>query len=158
RATEFTYRETPIASFISAVVQSGFVRQADGSYLKRSLPRLEFEYSEAQVQQEVREVDPESLANVPSGVDGTSYRWLDLDGEGMQGILAENGGGWYYKRNLSPLTFDFVAGAPSATARFEAVNEVAKLPGFAEAGARRHQFLDLDGGGQLDCVVLDRPG
>ena len=37
--------------------------------------------------------------------------------------------------------------------------EVAKLPGFAKASARapRHQFLDLAGDGQLDCVVLDRP-
>src|SRR5213078_333741 len=45
RATEFTYRETPVASFITAVVQSGFVRQNNGTYLKRSLPPVEFEYS-----------------------------------------------------------------------------------------------------------------
>jgi RHS repeat-associated protein len=157
RATEFTYRETPIASFITAVTQSGFVRQSDGTYLKRSLPPLEFTYSEARVQQEVREVDPESLVNLPAGVDGTNYRWLDLDGEGMPGVLAENDDAWYYKRNLSPLTFDFVGGAPSASARFAAVSEVAKIPVFAEAGVPRHQFLDLDGGGQLDCVVLERP-
>src|SRR5262249_29372145 len=73
------------------------------------------------------------------------------------GVLAENADGWFYKRNLSPLTFDFVAGVPNATARFEAVREVSRLPGFAEAESPRHQFLDLDGGGQLDCVVLERP-
>jgi RHS repeat-associated protein len=157
RATEFAYHETPIASFITSVVQSGFVRQSDGTYLKRSLPPLEFEYSEARVQQEVREVDPESLANLPASTDGTNYRWLDLDGEGMQGVLAENGDAWYYARNLSPLTFDFIGGAPTASARFEPVSEVTKLPAFAEAGAPRHQFLDLDGGGQLDCVVFERP-
>ena len=156
RATEFAYRETPIASFVTAVTQSGFVRQPNGTYLKRSLPPLEFEYNQAQVQQDVREVDPDSLANLPSSVDGTSYRWLDLDGEGLQCVLAENGDGWIYKRNVSPLTFDFVAGAPTSSVRFEAANEVARLPGFAEAGAP-HQFLDLAGDGQLDCVVLQRP-
>src|SRR5262249_14784389 len=157
RATEFIYRETPIASFITRVVQSGFVRQSNGNYLKRSLPPLEFEYSEARVQQEAREVDPESLANLPSSVNGTNYRWLDLDREGMQGGLVENSKARYHKRKLSPLRFDFAGGAPSASAGLAALNEVAKRPAFAEAGAPRHQFLDLDGGGQLDCVVLERP-
>jgi hypothetical protein len=32
RGTEFTYREGPVASFITAVTQSGFVRQSDGRY------------------------------------------------------------------------------------------------------------------------------
>ena len=35
--------------------------------------------------------------------------------------------------------------------------EVAKLPGFAQARTTRHQFLDLAGDGQQDCVVLERP-
>src|SRR5262249_2334798 len=35
--------------------------------------------------------------------------------------------------------------------------EVSRLPSFAESPAVRHQFLDLAGDGQLDCVVLDRP-
>lgn len=49
RSTEFAYSEGPVASFITAVSQSGFVRQPVGSqpnrYLKKSLPPLEFEYS-----------------------------------------------------------------------------------------------------------------
>src|SRR5262249_37117622 len=42
-STEFTYNETPVASFITSVTQSGYLRQDDGAYLKRSLPPLEFE-------------------------------------------------------------------------------------------------------------------
>jgi hypothetical protein len=34
---------------------------------------------------------------------------------------------------------------------------VASLPSFANNGSIPHQFLDLAGSGQLDCVVLDRP-
>jgi RHS repeat-associated protein len=158
RSTELTYRETPIASFITGVTQSGFVLQADRvNYLKRSLPPLEFEYSTATVQQEVREVDPDSLANLPAGVDGLRTQWLDLDGEGLRCILAEQDDGWYYKRNLSPLSFDFTNGEPQVSVRFEPLIEVTRLPAFAEAGAPRHQFLDLAGDGQLDCVVLERP-
>jgi RHS repeat-associated protein len=155
RTTEVDYEETPIASFITSATQSGFVRQGDGTYLKRSLPKIEFDYSHRpQVQQEVKEVDPAKLANLPGALDGSRYQWLDLDGEGLQSVLAEQDDGWYYKRNLSPLTYDFSNGEPTASADFEPLTEITKLPGFAEAQAPRHQFLDLAGDGQLDCVVL----
>lgn len=157
RTTEFSYSETPIGSFITTVTQSGYRRQPDGSYLRKSLPSVDFEYSQATVQEAVREVDPESLVNLPASVDGGRYRWLDLDGEGVQGVLLEQDDGWYYKRNLSPSTFTFDVGGPGASARFEPVSEVATLPSFAQTETPRHQFLDLTGDGQLDCVVLEKP-
>ena len=46
------------------------------------------------------DVAPESLANLPGGVDGETYRWLDLDGEGIAGVVATQGGAWFYKSNL----------------------------------------------------------
>jgi RHS repeat-associated protein len=157
RGTEFTYRESPVASFITSVTQSGFVRQGDGTYLKRSLPPLEFEYSRAEAQSSVQEVDPASLANLPANVDGSLHQWLDLDGEGLPGVLASYEDAWYYKRNLSSLTLDYEGDQPTISARFEAMVAVAKLPGFAHTTASRHQFLDLAGDGRQDCVVLDRP-
>jgi len=157
RGTEFAYSEGATASFITSVTQSGYIRQSDGSYLKRSLPRLDLQYSAAVVQSDVREVDPASLANLPANVDGGQYQWLDLDGEGAQGILAAYEDVWYYKRNLSPMTQTFVGDQPAIAATFETLTEVAKLPGFAQARTARHQFLDLAGDGQQDCVVLERP-
>ena len=35
---------------------------------------------------------PESLMNVPYGLDGTNYRWVDLDGEGLSGNPDRAGG------------------------------------------------------------------
>jgi len=157
RATELDYQSSPIASFVASVTQSGFVRQSNGSFLRRSLPALELEYSTATVQQTVQDVDSQSLENLPAGVDGLRYRWLDLDGEGTQGVLAEYNDAWYYKRNLSPLTFHFEDEQPKSIAQFEPMAEVAKLPGYAKAKTARRQFLDLAGDGQLDCVVLERP-
>ena len=157
RSTEFTYNQSPIASFITQVTQSGYVRQPNGNYLKKSLPPLAFEYSQATINEEVHDVDPESLQNLPVGADGARYQWLDLDGEGLQCVLAEQEDGWYYKRNVSPLSFTFAEGKPTSTARFDPVTEVATLPSFAETLAQHHQFLDLAGDGQLDCVVLERP-
>jgi hypothetical protein len=157
RSTEFAYAEGATASFITSVTQSGYVRQSDGTYLKRSLPPLDLTYSAAVVQSDVQEVDPASLANLPANVDGGQYQWLDLDGEGAQGILAAYDDVWYYKRNLSPMTQTFVGDQPTISATFETLTEVAKLPGFAQARAARHQFLDLGGDGQQDCVVPERP-
>ncbi len=158
RSTKFTYTEGPVASFITGVTQSGFARQSNGTYLKCSLPKLDFEYSTAEVQSEVQEVDATSLANLPANVDGGQYQWLDLDGEGSPGVLASCDDVWYYKRNLSPLTLNFVGDQPTISARFETISQVSKLPGFAQAKMSRHQFLDLAGDGRQDCVVLDRPG
>ena len=63
-----------------------------------SLPPLELRYSPAVIGTEVRDLSPEALANLPAGVDGTAYQWVDLDGEGLSGILARQGGAWYYQR------------------------------------------------------------
>ena len=38
------------------------------------------------------------------GLDGSIYRWADLHGEGLPGLLTEQAGVWFYKRNLSPIT------------------------------------------------------
>ena len=38
-------------------------------------------------------LDPASQANLPEGLDGSRFRWVDLDGEGLSGILSDAGGG-----------------------------------------------------------------
>jgi RHS repeat-associated protein len=159
RATEFTHQETPVASYLTAITQSGFTAQADGTYLVKSLPPLELEYSAAVVNLQVKDVDPDDLADLSVSPEGPRYRWVDLDSEGLQGILAEEDGGWLYKRNLSALTFDAGDGSngPTVQARFDGASEVASLPGFAGEAVPRHQFLDLAGDGRLDCVVLEAP-
>ena len=157
RSTEFTYAESPIASFITSVSQSGYVRRDDGSYLKKSLPPLEFAYSPAVLQDEVKEIDAESLENLPYGLDGTRYQWVDLDGEGISGILTEQTEGWFYKRNLSQAPVDGANGEASVEARFAQVELVARKPSPGELDGGRQQFLDLAGDGQIDLVQLRRP-
>src|SRR5205085_695882 len=95
--------ESSIASFIAEVTQSGYVRQANGRYLKKSLPPVSLEYSKAEINNEIETIDAESLRNLPVGANGLQYQWLDLDGEGLQCVLAEQEDAWYYKRNLSPI-------------------------------------------------------
>jgi hypothetical protein len=52
RSTDFTYEQTPIASFITRIVQSGFRRDGD-TYIRKSLPAIELENSRADVDETV---------------------------------------------------------------------------------------------------------
>jgi RHS repeat-associated protein len=156
-STDFTYSyennsegsERPTFSFLISTTQSGYKRQTDGSYIKRSLPPLEFQYSEPIISDEVCEAPAESLQNLPYGLDGTLYQWIDLDGEGAPGILTEQGEGWFYKRNLSP-----APGVAKQSVIFGATELVAKKPSQSAFGGAHSQFMDLAGDGQIDLVNL----
>ncbi|RPI94809.1 MAG: toxin, partial [Chloroflexi bacterium] len=163
-STEFSYSESPVASFMISVTQSGFVRQPtqnqDNRYLKKSLPPLEFEYSsvsspEQLVQQPIQEVERDNLESLPVGLDGASYQWIDLDGEGTSGILTEQAGCWYYKRNLSANYQVDDNGHERTVACFGATEAVARKPMGGLAGGA--QFLDLAGDGQVDLVQMEGP-
>jgi RHS repeat-associated protein len=145
RSTEFTYNQSPIASFMDSVTQSGYVLDSEGgTYLKKSLPPLEFEYSRAEIREQVRCVDAQSMENLPNGLDGEQYKWLDLNGEGLSGILTEQADAWYYKANRG-------------NGRFAPLQPVAVMPSTANLSGGGQQFLDLAGDGQLDYVRFSEP-
>jgi len=147
RSTEFKYHQRPNGSFISEVSQSGFRRigSAHPPYLKRSLPPLEFDYSVSPLDDltfnrlTVQEVDSSSLRNLPAGIDSVNYRWIDLDGEGISGVLTEDADAWHYKRNLG-------------NGRFGPIQQVSPMPSLAALNSGRQQLLDLAGDGNLDLV------
>ena len=126
----------------ASVTHTGYQRR-DGGYHSASLPPLELRYSPDVIGTEVRELSPEALANLPAGIDGTAYQWVDLDGEGLSGILARQGGAWYYKHNLGG-------------GRFAPPQMLATQPAMAGRGAQQ-QLLDLAGDGHLDVAELGGP-
>jgi RHS repeat-associated protein len=145
----------PIYTFLISVTQTGY-RQSGQGPVTRSMPPLEFTYSEPVVGQDILTLDPDSLDNLPEGIDDSRFRWVDLDGEGLSGILADAGGGWYYKRNTSA---DNRVAQPDQTlatrARFGPLETLAALPSRSDlAGVR---LLDLSGSGRLSVVSLADP-
>ena len=165
RSTDFAYRyeqsdDDPrnlIHSIMTSVTQFGYQRKSGGGYHRKSMPPVEFDYSRVVLGTEIRTFDSDDLENLPYGVDGTNYRWVDLDGEGLSGTLTEQGGAWHYKRNESPLTRSVENDVPGYTARLGPRQVVGSLPGGGLTGAHRRQFLDLAGDGQLDVVELEPP-
>jgi len=153
RSTSFAYRDSrgiaddvrkgnPVTSVMAAVSHSGHIRKAGSGYTDQSLPPLELKYSEAIVADEVRELDSESLENLP-GLDGTTYRWVDLDGEGLSGILTDQANAWFYKPNLGDGRF-----GPT---------EPVTAPPLAALSGGPHALMDLAGDGQLDIAAFSGP-
>ena len=64
------------------------------------MPPVQYGYSERVLDGALREGDDETEANLPFGLDGQGSQWVDLDGEGLSGVLTEQAGAWFYKRNL----------------------------------------------------------
>ena len=58
RSTAFEYDEKPIGSLLTRVIQSGYTRQPDGCYLKRSLPALDLAYTPTPLESPHYEGDP----------------------------------------------------------------------------------------------------
>jgi RHS repeat-associated protein len=144
RSTDFEYDENSVASFISSITQAGYTQKADGTYFKKALPKLEFEYSKVQVDETVHDVDADSGRNLPVGIDLSQYQWVDLDSEGLSGVLTEQADAWYYKRNLGDGTFG-------------PLEELTPLPSLATLSSGRQHLLDLAGEGRLDLVQFDEP-
>jgi RHS repeat-associated protein len=169
RSTDFAYAqgEPNGYSFLVSVTQKGYLRnEADGTYLitspasgetlsPRALPPLEFAYSVGALDETVHVLDPESAEHLPVGVDDMRYQWADLDGEGAPGILTDQAGAWFYKRNLSNLPADGDGSSP-VTARFAPLQLVATTPSSRELEGGQ-QLMDLAGDGRLCLVRFDRP-
>lgn len=144
-STEFDYRDGdphgsgPLGAFLMAVSQSGYIRQPDGSYRSESLPPTTFDYSRARLSDEVRTLDRSSLENLPAGIGGDIH-WVDLDGNGLPGMLARKAGAWLYKPNLGE-------------GRFGPAEILPRQPSAAPEPGTEH-FMDLSGDGELDLVML----
>ncbi len=145
RSLDFDYAETGITSYLRTATSSGYVYQSDGTYLRRSLPPLEFQYTRSPLEDfdpgafPIRDLDAASLKNLPAGTSDGQYQWADLDGEGIAGLLTAHARTWFYKPNLGG-------------GRLGPLTNIGRQPSTITA---LPQLMDLAGDGQLDLVQLD---
>jgi RHS repeat-associated protein len=160
RSVDLTYSDqlappdpqAPVYTFLASLAQTGYRTDAQGQH-RRSLPPLEFDYSLPKLDSTLRTADHDSLSDLPEGVDGSRFRWLDLDGEGLSGILYPTPDAWYYKRNLSAANIAERADKTElVTPKFGPLREIVHAPGHGDAV--RRQFLTLDGDGMVDVADL----
>ncbi|MFC5470963.1 SpvB/TcaC N-terminal domain-containing protein [Cohnella suwonensis] len=144
RSDEFSYEEGKALSFLKSVTRSGYIRQADGSYVKKSMPPVQYEYSRSSLDFSVQTLDEASMANMPEGLRGRGSHWTDLYGEGLSGILTEHHDAWYYKRNLGG-------------GRFSPMDQVAVKPSAVALNENGWRLTDLDGDGGRYAVQYSGP-
>ncbi len=157
RTTEFEYEEHSLLQLkqashpgyttLRSVTHRAYERNTDlpnKPYEFRDFPPVTYSYSKPVIDQTVHSIAADQLMNLPVGIQGPGYQWIDLDGEGLSGVLSEQSGAWYYKPNRGD-------------AGFGDMRVVARQPALASQAGSRHQFMDLAGNGQIDVVDFDGP-
>jgi RHS repeat-associated protein len=138
RATELTYAEAPHATKLVSVRQRGY--RTDGETTSTlTTPSVTFQYSEARIGNQIELV--QGTEDLPESFEVRQWQWVDLDGEGLTGLLCERGGAWFYKRN-------------EGQGKLGPVQVIRERP---SRGLGRAQLLDLGGDGKLDLVTMKPP-
>ncbi len=145
REMAFAYDDQNEAfGFLTAITSTGYKRDADGTLRAKSLPSMTFGYQAHAWNTEVKIINSDSLHNLPSGVAGRQYQWVDLYREGLSGVLTKQAQGLYYKQNLGNATF----------AEARRVSPAPSLHGLAGGVV---QLRDLEGNGSLCLVATAGP-
>jgi RHS repeat-associated protein len=124
------------ADFIIAATQRGY-EYSDNTWHDKALPAMAFDYEPLQWNTDMKSVAKDDFKGAPQGLTGP-YQWTDFEGEGISGILTEQGNGWFYKSNLGDGHF-----TPPAA--------IATKPNFRGLGSEL-QWQDLDADGRRQVV------
>lgn len=134
KSTCLDLNENPIGTQVNAISYCFYKGTEKGS-----LPPVEFKYTKANPADTFQIIESESIENLPQGIDNNNYRWVDLYGEGISGVLSEFDGAWYYKSN-------------SGNGKLEPMTQVLERPSIANLNQNANALTDVDGNGQLDLV------
>jgi RHS repeat-associated protein len=141
RSLDLTYDESPVATTLRGITATGWIALAGGGYATASQPRLDLGYTPADLQTTVQAIDRASAVNVPGGVDGSRYRFVDLEGEGIPGVLSQQGGALFYTRN-------------DGQGQLARAQPLRTKPNVAQLGAPTQSLASLAGDGRMDLMLL----
>lgn len=135
-ATDALYDGGVVATRLLEITQVSYLANPDGTYQRATMPPLSLGFSEPVIHDTLETIKRGSLAGIP-GADAS--RWVDLDGEGLPGLLVTTPCAWFYQANRG----DGTLVAPSLERA---------LPSPSELLMGTPQLVDLDGDGHLDLV------
>ncbi|TGZ79091.1 SpvB-domain-containing protein [Ascodesmis nigricans] len=142
KSVSFLYDSKPEGYRITNITGSGFIRGQNGTMIKEDMPSLTFSYSQpANLNHrpvKIHRVPEKSLPASASAI-LNSGEWTTLDGDGITGILSAKEDGWYFSRNLTPVSQPDV--------RFTGYNAIGPHPNIQLNEAS--QLVDPDGKGEI---------
>lgn len=140
RTTEMTYAASAVASTLTSITVRGY--RTDGGVVTTDvMPALEFGYSAATIDSSVQFVGGASARGLT--LDMSQLQWVDLDAEGMAGLLSEQAGSWWYMRNEG-------MGCLGPASQLDTRPAVS-------LSSPTTRLMDVDGDGRLEVVTL-QPG
>jgi RHS repeat-associated protein len=139
RSLDLDYDHDPAGARLRRIVQRGW----DGAGQAAARPTLSFSYSRAAPDPVVRTLDGDSADNLPEGVDGIRFRFVDLYEEAAPGVLVEEADAWFFKRN-------------AGEGRLEPVELVAEKPNWARSGSGA-ELAQLESDGRLYATTRAQP-
>jgi RHS repeat-associated protein len=145
KSTDFTYEPGPAFTYLIGITQAGYLFDAaNNNWQREVLPTLVLDYARPVVNDALSVLPKDSLVGLEGGIDGARKQWVDLDGEGIPGVLIDDDSAWYYKAN-------------AGTGLLTAPRVLPTLPSPASLSGGTQQLQDLAGDGQLDLVSYDAP-
>lgn len=143
RSADGSFDGGAVATYLASVTHAGYLRAGGGGYERATMPPLALGYQSPVVHDRVRHVEGDSLGGIPGGVTlGT--QWVDLDGEGVPGVLVPTAHAWFYKANHGDGSL-----GPAQLQR--------SMPSPSELTDGTARLVDLEGDGALDLVRLAAP-
>ncbi|NEO34972.1 MAG: sugar-binding protein [Moorea sp. SIOASIH] len=143
-ATHFDYQESSNLTLLKAVESIGY-RYENVKYQTKSLPPLEFQYTQFNLEGQEFEPFLEEDSRFLPGLISYEYQILDLYGEGIPGVLYNDGTSTRYWEPAAN-------GEGSKAVRYNPPQTPQSLP-IAYGKTNNQQLIDLTGNGQLDLVV-----
>lgn len=144
-STALEYDHSPVASLLKSVTGTGHVLLATGQYSTEAMPALSLGYSKSPALADLLVQESEA----PFSLASSAYEWVDLNSEGLSGVLCEQAGGWFYRRNLSANNLPAAGSAPIP--RFGPLELVDPRPAPSLL-ARTTRLADLAATGEVNLV------
>ncbi|MDM4766662.1 SpvB/TcaC N-terminal domain-containing protein [Pelomonas sp. SE-A7] len=162
REHHFKYRSaSPLddagLGFLESVDVLGIGRDSLGKTYREpdsALPPVRFDYS--RVRDPVLLPAADVTGPLPRGMDSSWSRWIDLNGEGLPGLLWEGTSAWRFRANLSDggSSGMTLASEPEvAKVEFAPPTQLPTVPQAARAGPGAYLLSDVDADGRLDLVA-----
>ncbi len=137
--TWFNYKETPNLSLLKEVTQVGY-REDNGCTMHKAMPPLEFVYSEPLHGTGFKPLTCNTIDNQHAPLHQGIDEFVDLYGEGIPGVLHNDGHNTVYYR-------------PLGNGHYAAPNAPAHFPIDRNLESGQFTLLDLGGDGKLDLVA-----
>ncbi|MGH1347191.1 MAG: SpvB/TcaC N-terminal domain-containing protein [Nannocystales bacterium] len=146
RSTDFFYDESASVSYLTDAVQCGYAFDlAAGRYRREVLPALSFGYTRVpdQLHRVPHSVGSDAFPALPGGIDGQTHRFVDLNGEGLPGVLTQQASSWWYRSNRGD-------------GRLDPPRPLRTLPVESDLNGGV-QLIDINRDGRLDPVTFQGP-